>query len=171
MMSDFVILYQKEETWGQHIQIPSLPPPLPPSLLHPKQILEWAQHDGKNKLCTARPGWQTMSLRVGKCKYFFIFYFICFFIYLLTYLFIYSLIHSSFIFTHFTQTKHKKQRPCVKASSTCTTFSPSVRVEPLIATSQLNPSSLYFIYLIIYFAIKIYTTHTPQQQNRQKDLP
>lgn len=31
------------------------------------QIQEWAKSGGNNKLCTARPGWQTMSLRVGKC--------------------------------------------------------------------------------------------------------
>lgn len=31
------------------------------------QIQEWAERGGKEKLCTARPGWQTMSLRVGKC--------------------------------------------------------------------------------------------------------
>lgn len=32
------------------------------------QILDWKASGAKQKLCTARPGWQTTSLRVGKYK-------------------------------------------------------------------------------------------------------
>lgn len=33
-----------------------------------QQILDWKASGAKQKLCTARPGWQTTSLRVGKYK-------------------------------------------------------------------------------------------------------
>ncbi len=32
------------------------------------QIKKWASEGGKTKMCTARPGWQAMSLRAGKYK-------------------------------------------------------------------------------------------------------
>jgi hypothetical protein len=32
------------------------------------QVKEWAESGAKGTMCTARPGWQTMSLRIGKYK-------------------------------------------------------------------------------------------------------
>ncbi len=32
------------------------------------QIKKWGESGGKTKMCTARPGWQAMSLRAGKYK-------------------------------------------------------------------------------------------------------
>jgi hypothetical protein len=32
------------------------------------QVKDWAAGPRNTKLCTARPGWQTMSLRIGKYK-------------------------------------------------------------------------------------------------------